>query len=70
MKRIEMVEKSLVLEDLFKLESVTFYMKMDAALLFFEEAGMFPPKIESSYKKFGRNVYRENNYWGEENLPI
>ena len=28
-----------------------------------EDFGMLPPAIESSYKKYGVNVYRENNYW-------
>ena len=31
-----------------------------------ESHGMLPPQVESSYRLYGTNVYRENNYWEPE----
>ena len=68
MKRSEMVI-NIAIELMSRLPEWEKQERLDFAseiLQSIEIMDMLPPRIKGSYELYGINVYRENNYWEEE----
>jgi hypothetical protein len=66
MKKSEMLEVMRVSKLLNFFEKEPLEDEMEVILNAMEKAGMLAPMIMGAYQKYGVNVYRENNYWEDE----